>query len=94
MRFAHTIQLEKVAWSILAELAIYQDLSQRKEGLKWCKLSERIEMLAGRWRKLVLSYSLTSRRNASKPLGLSMTYGQMLNIDYLVLSAILVLMKG
>lgn len=61
--------------------------------MRSCKSAEHIEILPGRWRKLVLSYALSSRRNASKTLEFSMSYGQMLNIDYLVISAVLVFIK-
>lgn len=91
--FARMVKLEKVGWSILAELAIYRELSQQKDGLRWNKSNRPIEVLAGRWRKLVRSHALSSERNASKPFGLSMTYGQVLNIDFFVISCMLVLLK-
>lgn len=91
--FAHTIELEKIGWSILAELAIYQELVERKGNVILSRSSERIELLADRWRKLVQSYALSSRCNASRPLGLSMTYGQVLNVDFFVISMVLVLIR-
>lgn len=89
--FSRTIELEKIAWSILAELSTYQEVVQRRGNLRLYNSNEHIEVLARRWRKLVHSYALSDRRIASSPFGLSMTYGQVINIDYFVLTVAIVL---
>lgn len=89
--FSRTIELEKKAWSILAELSAYEESVQRRGNLRLYNPNEHIEVLAGRWRKLVRSYALSDRRIASSPFGLSMTYGQTINIDYFVMTIAVVL---
>lgn len=91
--FARTIELEKAAWSVLAELANYQELAQQNDNLVSCKSSEHIEALARPWRKLVRSYALSSQHNASRPFGLSITYKHTMSIDYFVVSAALFLFR-
>lgn len=90
--FARTTELEKIAWSILAKLSIYQDLTQRKGSQSLYNPDELIEVLARRWRKLVGSYTLSNRGIASSLFGLSMTYKRIINIDFFIISAVLVLM--
>lgn len=87
--FARTVALEKVAWSILAELSIY--LTQRKGYPRLYNSNEQIEVLATRWRRLVHSHALSDQRIASSPFGLRMTYKQVINIDFFIITIALVL---
>lgn len=85
--FSRTIELEKTAWSILAELGIYNDLIIRATGLQPYYFKGRlIDLLAKRWRKLVQSHSLSNQRNSIRPFGISLNHQHVLQVNFLVIT--------
>lgn len=87
--YSHAIESEKIAWSILAELRLYQELAIQTSLLRsYSSSGGLIGVLAVRWRKLVESFSLSDKRNSVCPFGMSLTYGQVLRMNFFVLSAV------
>lgn len=85
--FSRTIELEKAAWSILAELRIRNDLILRADGPQSYHFRSRlIDSLAKRWRKLVQSHSLSDRRNSIRPFGISLNHQHVLEVNFLVIT--------
>lgn len=85
--YSHAIDTEKTAWSILAELRSYQDIALQTSQLRsYSSRGGLMEVLAIRWRKLVESFSLSDKRNSVSAFGMSLTYGQVLRMNFFVLS--------
>lgn len=77
--FARTLDVEKVAWSILAQSTLRITLRGSSE-------SSRIDFIATYWRKLVLSYGLSDFRNSVHPYGMAITYKRVIELNFLVLT--------
>lgn len=85
--FSRTIRLEKIAWSILAEMSIYQSTILRTGGLRsYSSREDNIEVLVKRWRRLVKSSTLSDRRNSIRSFGMNLTYGLVLRMNFTVIT--------
>lgn len=86
---SHSIEPEKIAWSILAELRIYQDLaSQIRELSSYQMSSGLLDLLARRWYKLVGGYSLSDRGYSINPYGFRITFRQVIRMNFFVISLV------
>lgn len=88
--FSRTIEIEKVAWSILACLEEIQSIKQAKDdrliyGASPGKIAFN-ERLIGYWIKYVSTYTLSNERNSISSFRVSITYGRTLKINFLGLS--------
>lgn len=82
-----TIKLEKIAWSVLAELAKYRTSFVHRGNMRLYRSNDRLfTVLERRWRRLVESYALSDRRNSIRAFGLSLTYGQVLSLNFFLMS--------
>lgn len=87
--FSRTVKLEKIAWSILANLSTYQATVLRKTNLRLYSSNEGlIGVLAKRWRRLVKSCALSDCRNSISPFGMNLTYRQVLRMNFAVISIV------
>lgn len=87
--FSRTVKLEKIAWSILAELSVYQATILLRGSLRSYSSNEsHIGVLARRWRKLVESFALSDIRNSISPFGMNLTYGHVLRMNFFVITII------
>lgn len=89
--YSRTIELEKIAWSILAELSVYQDMAPIRINSHSFNFESNIRVIAGRWRRLIESFALSSLNNSIDPFGTRLTYGRVLSLNYYALSIILLL---
>lgn len=86
---SRTIERERIAWSILAQLSIYKERNSRKGDLESFSSERHTKMLTNRWRKLVKSFALSDPCSAIEAFGMKLTYSRVLSINYALVSVIL-----
>lgn len=88
---SRTVERERIAWSILAQLSIYKERNSRKGDLESFSSERHIRMLANRWRKLVMGYALSESSGAVRAFGTRLTYSRVLSMNYALISVVLLL---
>lgn len=87
--FTRAIECEKIAWSILAELQVYHDMAPRLSQIKWHTSDNGLfGLLSVRWFRLVGSLSFSDKHNSVRPFGLSLSYEQVLRMNFFLLSIV------
>lgn len=87
--YSQTVRSEKIAWSISAAMRSHQNVALQTSLLRAYSSSDGlIGSLAIRWRRLIESFSLSDRRNSVRPFGMSLTYGQVLRMNFFILSIV------
>lgn len=85
--YSRSIESEKIAWSILAELSAYRYLAAQTSELNSYHMgSGLLDLLAKKWCKLVGRYSLSDKGYSLNPYGFRVTYKRVLRINFLVIS--------
>lgn len=90
--FSQVIELEKIAWSILAQLGsnYHMVLEDGSAGLAEAGIGP-TDLMSKKWRILVYGYSMSDVENSIMPFGVSLTYEKVLQLNFYIISLALLL---
>lgn len=85
--YSRTIEVEKIAWSILAQLSLNYQMALESEqaGLASICIGP-TDWITARWRNLVHNHSLSHSRNSIKLFNTSLTYRNALQLNFYIIS--------
>lgn len=84
--FARIIDLQRVSWSILARLEMFNEPTHSAQVRIKNREASDLDAIVSHWRKFICSGALSDLRNSVRPFKMSITYRRAIRLNFLIIS--------